>query len=454
MATRSVTKGLAALLAVLAAAVGSGGAPEQPDASAVAFVGVSVVPMDREAVLADQTVLVQGDRIVEVGPAGRVRVPEGATRIDGRGRFLMPALAEMHAHVPGGNSPDAQVENVLFLYAANGIGTIRGMLGHPRHLALRDRIARGELWAPRLYTSGPSFNGTSAPAVDVAVKMVEAQKAAGYDFLKIHPGVRRDVMDAIAAAAGRLGLFFAGHVPADVGLWHALELKQRTIDHLDGYVEALAREGAPASEWFGMNLMPYVDESRIPQLVAATRAAGTWVVPTETLLEHTTSDEDPERMAAWPEMRYADPRQVAQWVEAKKKRMAQVSSAERARFIALRRKLIKALHDGGVPLLLGSDAPQQWNVPGFSVHRELRLLVASGLTPYEALVTGTRQVAAFFGLLDEAGTVARGKRADLVLLDANPLADIAHTSRIAGVMLGGRWMDRQALDARLAALPR
>ncbi len=439
------------LVASLLAAAAVPGKGAQLASTPVAFVGVSVIPMDREVVLADQTVVVESGRISEVGPVGRVRLPDGTLTIDGRGRFLMPALAEMHAHVPGGTAPDAQVGRVLFLYAANGIGTIRGMLGHPRHLPLRDRIARGDLWAPRLYTSGPSFNGTSAPSVEVAVRMVEEQKAAGYDFLKIHPGVRRDVMDAVAAAAGRLGLFFAGHVPADVGLLHALALKQRTIDHLDGYVEALARPGAPPSEWFGMNLMPYVDESRIPELVAATRAAGTWVVPTETLLEHTTSDADPEAMAKWPEMRYADPKQVAQWVEAKKKRMAQVPSDQRARFIALRRRLVQALHEGGVPLLLGSDAPQQWNVPGFSIHRELRLLVASGLTPYQALATGTRQVAAFFGTLDEAGTIARGTRADLVLLDGNPLADIANTSRIGGVMLGGRWMDRAALDARLAA---
>jgi imidazolonepropionase-like amidohydrolase len=440
-------------LALLAGSLVPAAPAGRQPAPVVAFVDVGVVPMDREAVVPNQTVLVAGDRIVEIGPAARVRVPERATRIDGRGKFLLPALAEMHAHVPGGGASEAQVERVLFLYAANGVGTIRGMLGHPRHLPLRARIARGELWAPRLYTAGPSFSGASAPSVEVAVKMVEDQKAAGYDFLKIHPGVRRDVMDAVAAAAGRVGLFFAGHVPADVGLLHALELKQRTIDHLDGYVEALARPGAPASEWFGMNLMPYVDEARIPELVAATKAAGTWVVPTESLLEHTTSDEDPEAMAKWPEMRYADAKQVAQWIEAKRKRMAQVPAGERARFIALRRKLIKALHDGGVPLLLGSDAPQQWNVPGFSIHRELQLLVASGLTPYQALVTGTRNVAAFFGLQDEAGTIARGKRADLVLLDGNPLADIAQTARIAGVMLGGRWLPRPAIDERLAGQP-
>ncbi len=431
------------LFATLAAAPAA-----QPAGQVVAFTSVNVVPMDRETVLPDQTVVVRDGRVADIGPAARVSVPKDAVRVDGRGKFLMPALAEMHAHVPGGNASDEQIERVLFLYAANGIGTIRGMLGHPRHLALRERIAKGELWAPRLYTSGPSFNGNTARTIDVATAMVREQKAAGYDFLKIHPGVPRPVMDAVAAAAAEVGLFFAGHVPADVGLTRALELRQRTIDHLDGYIEAIARDGAPASQWFGVNLMDHVDESRVPALVRATKAAGTWMVPTEILLESTTSDEDPALMSKWPEMRHASPQQIASWIDTKRKMMADVPSANRARFIQVRRRLLKALHDAGVPFLLGSDAPQMWNVPGFSIHRELQVLVASGLTPYQALASGTRNVADFLGALDSTGTVAAGKRADLVLLEANPLADVSNTSRIAGVMLGGRWMDRAALDAR------
>lgn len=445
----SSMKSLILRLSVCLSALLAVGLAAQPAGPSAAFTSVSVLPMDREAVLADQTVVIRDGRIAEIGPTARVRVPDGAMRIDGRGRYLMPALAEMHAHVPGGSAPDAQVERVLLLYAANGIGTIRGMLGHPRHLALRERIAKGQIWAPQLYTSGPSFSGTTAKTVDVATSMVREQKAAGYDFLKIHPGVPRPVMDAVVSAAADAGLTVAGHVPADVGLLHALELRQRTIDHLDGYIEALARTGAPASQWFGVNLMDHVDESRMPAIVQATKAAGTWMVPTEILLESTTSDEAPEVMAKWPEMRYASPAQLAQWTETKRKMMADVPSAQRVRFIQLRRRLLKALHEAGVPFLLGSDAPQMWNVPGFSIHRELQVLVASGLTPYQALTTGTRNVARFLGTLETSGTVVAGKRADLVLLDANPLSDIATTSRIAGVMLAGRWMDRATIDVRL-----
>src|SRR5262245_12295634 len=202
-------------------------------AETVAFVHVTVLPMDREHTLPDQTVIVRGSRIEAVSPSASTTVPAGARRIEARSKYLMPALSEMHAHIPPGEAPDAEIERVLVLYSVNGIGTIRGMLGAPKHLPLRDRANRSEILSPWIYTSGPSFNGSSAPTAEVAVQMVKDQKAAGYDFLKIHPGVKRDVFDAMAAAADTAGIRFAGHVPLDVGLARALEARYATIDHAD-----------------------------------------------------------------------------------------------------------------------------------------------------------------------------------------------------------------------------
>ena len=424
-------------------------------AETVAFVNVTVIPMDREQALPDQTVIVRGTRIEALGPTGSTTVPAEVRRIEARGKYLMPALSEMHAHIPPGDATDAQIDRVLVLYCVNGIGTIRGMLGAPKHLPLRDRANRGETLSPWIYTSGPSFNGSSASTAEVAVQMVKDQKAAGYDFLKIHPGVKRDVFDAMAAAADAAGIRFAGHVPLDVGLARALEARYATIDHVDGYIEALAREGAASSEMFGLNLTGVLDESRIPQLVEATRKAGVWIVPTEALFEHWVGPDDPETMTTWPEMQYVSKDTLDEWVATKKKLLVGGSTpAERTRFLDVRRRLIKALHTGGVGLLLGSDGPQVWNVPGFSVHRELRYLVQAGLTPYQALETGTRKVAEFYGTAAERGTVARGKRADLVLLDGNPLEDISNTSRIAAVVLGGRLLTRDEIDKQLARFRR
>jgi imidazolonepropionase-like amidohydrolase len=422
----------------------------QPTDATVAFVNVNVISMDRETVLADQTVVVGGGKIVSIGPAAKAQVPAGATKVDAKGKYLMPALAEMHAHVPGGQAPDAAMERVLFLYAANGIGTIRGMLGHPRHLPLRERLNKGELFAPRLWTSGPSFNGNSVTSSAVAAQMVKDQKAGGYDFLKIHPGVTREAFDSMDAAADSLGITYSGHVPLDVGVHRSLEAKYATIDHLDGYVEALAPAGSPPSEMFGLNLALKADESKIPDLVAKTKAAGVGQVPTQILLENWLGQVSAETMAAWPEMKYTVPGEVQKWTEVRKK-FDQTPAEARQKLIAIRRRLIKDMHAAGVPILLGSDGPQVWNVPGFSVHRELGTYVASGLTPYQALVTGTRNVAAFFKVEKEAGTVATGKRADLILLDANPLADIANTTKIAGVMLHGKWMAKEEIQRKLDA---
>ena len=420
-----------------------------------AFVDVTVIPMDRERLLPNQTVVIRGDRIVEIGPASRVKVPEGGVRVDGRGKYLIPGLAEMHAHIPGGQAADSVVERTLFLYVSGGITTIRGMLGHPRHLELRARAAANTLLSPTIYAAGPSFNGTSAPTPDVAAKMVTEQKAAGYDLLKIHPGVGREVFDTLVATARRVGIPFAGHVPEEVGLAHAIASRYASIEHLDGYLEAMLRDGAALktseSAFFGMNLGEQLDEAKLPALVRATKQAGVWNVPTQVLMENLTTAGSADELARRPEMRFVPAAAVAQWTEAKHTMLAETGSSERSarRMIEVRRKLIKALHDAGAGLLLGSDAPQVWNVPGYSTHRELESLVAAGLTPWQALETGTRNVATYFGTLTETGTVEAGKRADLILLDADPLTDIRNTTKRAGVVVRGRWLPQADIEARL-----
>jgi imidazolonepropionase-like amidohydrolase len=417
--------------------------------ASTAFVGVSVLPMDKDAVLADQTVIVQGGKIVSVAPSSKAQIPAGAVRVEGAGKFLMPGLAEMHAHIPGGTAPDSAVERTLFLYAANGITTIRGMLGDPRHLVYRERAAKGEIVSPLIYTSGPSFNGKTASTKEMAVDAVIAQKKAGYDLLKIHPGVPRDVFDALAAKADELKIPFAGHVPAAVGLQRALDAKYASIDHLDGYVEAMAKNPETVSQFFGTNLMNDIDDSRFAGLVSASKAAGVWQVPTQVLLDNLLNDVPTDELAARPEMKYTPAETIKNWI-AQKQNFQKIPQAERAKLLGLRRRLIKALHDAGVPFALGSDAPQLWNVPGFSAHRELKSIVDAGLTPYQALRTGTANVGVYFKTESTTGTVAAGKRADLLLLDANPLQNIDNSWKIAGVMLNGRWMSKAEIDKRLA----
>ena len=200
---------------------------------------------------------------------------------------------------------------------------------------------------------------------------------------------------------------------------------------------------------FATNLVGYVDESRFLALAEATKAAGTWMVPTQSLLESQWGPDDPSVMAGWPDMEYVSPRQVEQWTNAKMRTMNAQPLETRQEYIAIRRRLLKTLYDSGVKFLLGSDAPQTWSVPGFSIHRELAVLVASGLTPYQALETGTRNVAVFLKTEDRTGTVEMGKRADLLLVAADPLEDVANAQKITGVMLNGRWLPRVEIEERL-----
>jgi imidazolonepropionase-like amidohydrolase len=431
----------------------------QPAEPVIAFTNVTVVPLDREHALAEHTVVIRGERIVAITPSAAAKIPAGATRIDGRGKFLMPGMAEMHAHIPGGASAtDADMQRALLLFAANGITTIRGMLGEPRHLPLRGAVAKGALVGPTIFTSGVSFNANTAKSVEVAVKMVRDQKAAGYDLLKVHPGVPRDVFDAMAAEANSLGMTFSGHVPADVGLERALAAKFRSIDHIDGFFEYAVRPDAPVDRnnpgFFGANFAAHLDPARLSKAVADTKRAGVWIVPTQGLLETFMSMATAEELAKGPGVEYMPPSQVAAWTKQRQSFMAQPGFGKEAneRFLQERRKLLKALHDVGVDIVLGSDAVQTFSVPGFSIFNEMQAMARSGLTPYEIYVTGGPNVARFFNRDKEVGTVAVGKIADLVLVDADPLAAVANFEKQTGTVLRGRWYPRAELLGKAKSL--
>jgi imidazolonepropionase-like amidohydrolase len=353
--------------------------------------------MDREGVLPAQTVVVVDGVIVEVGPAADVVVGEGATLIDGTGRYLMPGLAEMHAHVPPVEDPPREVlEDIFFLYVANGITTIRGMLGQTYQIELADRLERGELLGPTFYVGAPSINGTSAPDPATAERLIRQHEAAGYDLQKIHPGVSRATWDRMAEVARQLDFTFGGHVPADVGLVHALETGMSTVDHLDGYVEAVASSRVAAQMAMGedvqlADLVNGVDEGKLREVVRLSRERGVYVVPTMYLWENLFGTSDAEPFLNLPEMRYVSRGQKDAW-------RRQAAAGPRAEpqalevFFALRKRILKELSDAGVAILMGTDSPQMFNVPGFAVHRELDEMAEAGLSSQRILESGTVSV--------------------------------------------------------------
>jgi imidazolonepropionase-like amidohydrolase len=406
-------------------------AAQAQNAGTYAFTNVNVVPMSSEQVLANQTVVVQDGRITAVGPAARVRIPTAAQRIDGRGKYLMPGLAEMHGHIPGQNVEFA--ERVAFLYVAGGVTTVRGMQGHPNQFELRRRIASGELVGPRMILSSPPLSGNTVGDVAAAEAAVRNYKSAGYDLLKIHENLSREVYDRIVATARAVNIPFGGHVPNAVGVHAALDARQNTIDHLDNYVEAIQ------------------SESDIPQLVAKTVQSQVAMVPTMPLWEVLRGLHDPATMMQRPELRYMPAQMVAQWQSAVANIRSQANQEQAAREIELRNKLLKALSDGGATLLLGSDAPQLFSVPGFSIQREMETWAQIGIAPFKILQAGTVAVAKYLNDEANSGTVTVGKRADLLLLDANPLADVRNIAGKAGVMANGRWLPWPEIQKRLAA---
>ena len=320
-------------------------------AETTAFVNVNVLPMSSESLLTAQTVIVEDGVIRTIGDVDTVPIPEDAEMVDGTDRYLMPGLAEMHAHVPDAES--AELDRYFSLFVANGVTTVRGMLGRPSHLALRQRLLDGDVFGPRLITSGPSLNGRSVSGVPDARRQVREQAALGYDFIKIHPGLSGEEFTAIAETANELGIPFAGHVPVAAGIDEALRLGMATIDHLDGYFVALLPANSYQSGGYGgpfdVMLAAELEPDGIDAIAAATAAAGTWNVATQVLIENMVSDELTDELVGRAEMTYIPESTVERWAESKQARHAErgFDPDIAAMAIEVRRQLIIALHEAG-----------------------------------------------------------------------------------------------------------
>lgn len=418
------------------------------DARTLIFEDVRLVDVDSGTVSDPVRLAVRDGFIVDAESISQADI------VVDRAGYIIPGLAEMHAHVPSARLGDQLIRDTLFLYLAHGITTIRGMLGEPGHLALRQQLATGDVIGPRLITSGPSFNSNSVSSPAAARAMVRAQAEAGYDLLKLHPGLWPEAFDAIAETAAALGIDYSGHVSVAVGLDRTLASRQGSIDHLDGYGQQLVPEDhalyGTDPGLFAVNLVAGMDKALIPELARRTAEAGIANVPTQSLLENWATG-DVDALFQRDAMRWIPAQTRAQWRSAVANIRGRVPEGQGERFIEIRRALLAALHEAGATILLGADAPQILNVPGDAIHHELEIYVDIGMTPAQALATGTTKIARY---LDQPahGCLQPGCVADLVLLENNPLEAISNTRSIQGVMRAGHWLDRQQLDAELAAI--
>jgi imidazolonepropionase-like amidohydrolase len=430
---------LVALVVWLAPAVAVAEAP--PAASVVAFVDVNVVPLDFVGQLAHQTLLVRDGRIVALARTGTIAIPRGAKIVDGRDRWLIPGLNDMHVHL---TSP---VE--LPLYLANGVTTVFNLDGRAAHLRWRDAIAAGRMLGPTIYSSGPLHNSAMTPAE--AVRAVDAEADAGYDAVKIYNGVGAAEYPALVAEAKRRGLLLMGHVARGPG-YAATVAAGQSIAHMEELTYTFFN---PRGDDDFQHIV--LDERRIGEAARLAADAGVFVTPTLTMF-HAIIRQATDLRAY---LEGAPLASLAPWLRAGLEPGANVydqrySPADLAllqRSLPFQRRLVRAMADAKVRLLTGTDATFLGPVAGFSLHDELEELVASGLTPFEALRAATVNPAAYFKRRDTAGTIAVGARADLVLLGGDPLARIGNTRAIAGVMAGGVWRDGRELRALVAALP-
>ncbi len=431
---------------------------EKISATATLITDVHIIDVRNGTIQENRQVVIDSGKIKSITET--VSNPEGYTNIiSGKGNYLMPGLAEMHAHIPSPNTSQERIEETLFLYLSNGITTVRGMLGHPSHLVLREKAQSGELLSPRIFTSSPSLNGNSIKTNEEAIAKVTAYQKAGYDFLKIHPGIQKEVFDTAVKTANEVEISFAGHVPVAVGIKHALESKYASIDHVDGFLEGLV----PASEnvnplengFFGFNFTPLADTSNIDALVQLAKENEVWIVATQSLYERWFAPVDADTLLAAPEMKYMPASTLKNWKERKNEYTgpeANFNVVQWEKFISIRKELILKLQENGHGMLLGSDAPQLFNVPGFSIHHEIQGMARAGLTSLQIIQSGTIHPATYFEMEDVFGEVKEGMVADMILLNGNPLEDLEALKKITGVLVKGTWLSKEAIDKKLAEI--
>jgi len=420
---------ISALVSLAASAHGSN--------SDIAIEHVNVIPMTHEVVLPDQTVVIRDGKIDAIGPSGDIKAPRRAETIDGSGKYLIPGLNDLHVHFNGGSNSNP---DMLALYLANGVTTVLNMRGNRGMLDIRDKVNDGELLGPTVYTTSPILGNTSADpsTYEIGRDMVQQFHDEGYDWIKVYNQIPAEGYRGVMETAKRLGMPVVGHAVRSVGIEGALAYGQH-IAHMEEIIYG----------YFGKDL----DESKIPALAQRFKEANICVIATLTAFHNIIKQmDDLDAMLHSPGMEYLHPRITRTWQPDTNEYTTHFTQKDVETFLgpafAFQQKLVKQFTDAGVSVLTGTDASIPVVVPGYSLHQELEEFVDAGLTPYQALAASTVKSAAFLGR-EDCGTIEPGKRADLVLIDANPLYNIGNTRKIAGTVIGGTWLDRNALQESL-----
>ena len=462
-AYRFILTVVSALGLVACASASSGG--DRSGETRTVIAGADVLTMDGPK-LVDRTVVVQGERIAEIRPFQVSDLTAPGDIVDARGKVLMPGLVDMHIHLPPATDDGADAaQRALAVMLAHGVTTARSMSGHPSHPQIRERIERGELLGPRVYIASPAIHVGNTKTAEEASEKVRAAERAGFDLVKSHHLPDPAIWRAARVQAEALGLATAGHVANGVGLAEAMRAGQQ-IEHLDGFIHALLpEERAQGAEEFGQlpppDILAAIDSEIIGDAPVFDQARSTvsWQVPTLSLFAKLLSPADAAAVRAAPEMRFVSDAALDQW-ENQRAELKSAFSPEYSRSMTeLRTRIVQELHAHGVPVMAGSDTTQAFHVAGPALHEEIAAL-AEAMGNEEALRSATVVPRDYFRSLPDAGsalgwsadfgTIEVGARADLVLLDGDPVDNLGRLDRPYAVIAAGRYHDRAALDALLA----
>jgi imidazolonepropionase-like amidohydrolase len=449
--------------------------------SILAVTHVTVIDATGALPQSDMTLLIADQRIAAFGPSAAMAIPRGAKTLDATGKFLIPGLADMHVHLTGAREPSGTREIIIPLLLANGITTVRDMGGYLESLIpLRQEINEGKRLGPRIFFTGPYLDG-NPPSFQPALVVTNTDDASaevhslvqrGVDFIKVQSLLSRDAYFAIAAECRREHVSLVGHVPDRVTAVEASDAGQKSVEHLTGVLRACSndeprllreqfltttKKETPAQSharqlaWQGEVLQSY-SEKNAAELLDRFNRNQTWQVPTLILLKNDAFPA-PDSYPSNDARRKYVPRQFLEdWEKGAKDRGAGTTLEEfalRKELLAKSFQIVGRMQAAGVRLMAGTDTTAPYVFPGSALHEELALFVQAGLTPMQALQAATKSPAEFLGKFETQGTVEQGKFADLLLLDANPLADIRNTQKIRAVILRGRVLDRTALDELL-----
>jgi imidazolonepropionase-like amidohydrolase len=434
----------------------------------IAIVGADVLPMTGKERLSDQTVLIWGDRIVKRGARRQVRVPKGYRVIDARGLTLMPGLIDMHVHLDNtAGEESAAFERGLALMLAHGITTVRSTVGTPWHPELRARAERGEVISPRLYIGTQPLNGSNTKDVAAARERVTAAKGAGFDFLKVHDP-EPEVWQTLIDEASKAGLPVVGHVTDQVGIFRALRARQQ-VEHLEMVPRELLPVNSPdRKETFGqipppnlVKLLNGVSDADIKRVAARAKAIGGYHGPNLAFFERVYDVVTPgESLLAQPDMSYTSAQIRAEWAQQKRELGENITPESGRTMRDLRRRIVRAFYDVGIPIMAGSAAPEVYQPYGSGLAREMETFVEIGFTPMDTLRSATVIPRDYFrslprggsalGWKPDFGTIEAGARADIILLSDEPSKNISALRSLRTVIAAGKVYDRAALDGILS----